>query len=64
VARSSPVILAVRRGNSADTLAGALTPKAIIWNVMQITKIHFVDLGVFLDKLRAAKKDLTSLGRK
>jgi len=28
--------------NSADTLAGALTPKAAIWNVMQITKIHFV----------------------
>jgi hypothetical protein len=22
-------------------LAGALTPKAAIWNVMQITKIHF-----------------------
>jgi hypothetical protein len=26
----------------ADTLAGALTPKALIWNVMQITKIHFL----------------------
>jgi hypothetical protein len=23
-------------------LAGALTPKAIIWIVMQITKIHFL----------------------
>jgi hypothetical protein len=42
VARSSPVIPAVPRENSADTLAGALTPKAAIWNVMQITKIHFV----------------------
>jgi len=25
-------------------LAGALTPKAIVWNVMQITKIHFLQL--------------------
>ena len=32
--------------NSADTMAGALTPKAIIWNVMQITKIHFVTSAV------------------
>jgi hypothetical protein len=42
VVRSSPIILAIRRGSSADTLAGALTPKAIIWIVMQITKIHFL----------------------
>jgi hypothetical protein len=27
-------------------MAGALTPKAIIWNVMQITKIHFVTSAV------------------
>jgi hypothetical protein len=47
VVRSSPIILAIRRGNSADTLAGGLTPKAIIWNVMQITKIHFCDLASF-----------------
>jgi hypothetical protein len=50
VARSSPVILLARDNNVADTLAGALTPKVVIWNVMQITKIHFCDLGVLLDK--------------
>jgi hypothetical protein len=27
-------------------MAGALTPKAIIWNVMQITKIYFVTSAV------------------
>jgi hypothetical protein len=43
--RASPIILAIRRVNSADTLASALTRKPIIWNVMQITKIHFCDLG-------------------
>jgi hypothetical protein len=33
-------------------LAGALTPKAIIWNVMQITKIHFVTSLSFSTKQR------------
>jgi hypothetical protein len=40
--RSSQTIVAIHRGNSADTLVGTLTPKAIIWIVMQITKIHFL----------------------
>jgi hypothetical protein len=36
----------------------ALTPKAIIWNVMQITKIHFVT-SVYSSQTKAAGSGLT-----
>jgi hypothetical protein len=37
-------------------LAGALTPKAIIWNVMQITKSHFCDLASLVVANREARQ--------
>ena len=55
MARSWPIILAGRRDNWADTLTVALTPKAIIWIVMQITKIHFLTWAALV--VRTAKLD-------
>jgi hypothetical protein len=49
----------IRRDNSADTLASGLTPKAIIWIVMQITKIPFLTSAALVSRFAKLQSTLT-----